>query len=70
MRKSLEMLGLALVVLLSGCARSAPEATQPIQEAAKPRGAYRIYVSNETSGDLTIIDSANFEIVGTVALAV
>ena len=45
-----------------------PKATRPLQEAAQPRGAYRIYVTNETSGDMTIIDSTNFDVVGTVPL--
>ena len=26
---------------------------------SKPQGGYRIYVSNESSGDMTIIDSTN-----------
>ena len=35
---------------------------------SKPQGGYRIYVSNESSGDMTIIDSSNMEVVETVKL--
>lgn len=45
-----------LLVILAGCAK---------QDAAK---GYRIYVTNERSGDLSIIDSATHEVVATVPL--
>ena len=45
-----------LLVFLAGCAK---------QDA--PKG-YRIYVTNERSGDLSIIDSTTHEVVSTVAL--
>ncbi len=35
---------------------------------SKPQGGYRIYVTNEGSGDMTIIDSSNMEVVETVKL--
>lgn len=47
-----------LLVILAGCAK---------QEAPKAAG-YRIYVTNERSGDLSIIDSATHEVVATVPL--
>src|SRR5215475_5797569 len=68
MRKSAEMFVVVLGVWLAGCSKSAPEASKTAAETAKPRGAYRIYVTNETSGDLTVIDSANFDVVGTYPL--
>jgi YVTN family beta-propeller protein len=46
----------ALVVLLSGCGR------------VGPGGDYRIYVTNEISGDLTVIDSGPMEVVATIPL--
>jgi PQQ-dependent catabolism-associated beta-propeller protein len=56
------------IVILSACREQQP----PVQnkksaEPPKP-GAYRVYVTNERSGDLTIIDSANNEVVATVSL--
>lgn len=68
MRKSARMLALVIGAWMAGCSRSTPEAIQPAASAAKARGAYRIYVTNETSGDLTVIDSAGFEVVGTYPL--
>jgi len=46
-----------LLVVLAGCAK----------QAEKPAG-YRIYVTNERSGDLSIIDSTTHEVVSTVPL--
>ena len=47
--------GLALFgLMLFGCAQ-------------KPAG-YRVYVTNETSGDLTVIDSTTMDVVATIAL--
>ena len=52
-------------LLLAGCSRTAEK---PVDKAAeKPRG-YRIYVTNEISGDLSVIDSGTFEVVATVPL--
>lgn len=58
-----------LVVFLAGCSR-APEQPQPTAARTAPSqpGAYSIYVTNERSGDLTIIDSANHEVVATIPL--
>jgi YVTN family beta-propeller protein len=44
----------ALVLLLAGCAQ-------------KPSG-YRIYITNEISGDLSVIDSTTMEVVSTIPL--
>ena len=50
---------LALPILLAACGGT-----------GTPRGAapYRIYVTNERSGDLSIIDSATHQVIGTVRL--
>src|ERR1700761_5983819 len=57
------------VLLLAGCNSSpkAPEqAAQPVPpaETSEPR----IYVTNEVSGDLSIIDSGNYNVLATVPL--
>src|ERR1035437_2782791 len=43
-----------LGLMLTGCAQ-------------KPPG-YRVYITNETSGDLTVIDSTTMDVVATIAL--
>ena len=48
---------LVLLVILAGCAKQ-PE---------KPKG-FRIYVTNERSGDLSVIDSETYSVVATVPL--
>ena len=48
-----------LAILIAGCSKSVP----PVES-----GAYRIYVTNETSGDMSVIDSAKMEVVATVPL--
>lgn len=60
MRLLLAGLGIAL---LAGCAKAPEPAPAP-----PVKGAYRIYVTNERSGDLTIIDSAEHKVVATVPL--
>ena len=48
------------VLMLIGCA--------PDREPAAPASAYRVYVTNEGSGDISIIDPAARKVVGRVAL--
>jgi|ERR1700687_1235672 len=56
------------ILLLSACREQQPP-VQDKKSAEPPKpGAYRVYVTNERSGDLTIIDSANNEVVATVPL--
>ncbi len=64
-----------VVVSLSACGRGQPRdegAAQPAGEsrASRPilQGAYGVYVTNEVSGDLTVIDSATHSTVATVPL--
>lgn len=68
MRNSAGMLALGIGLWLTGCSKTAPEAPEKSAAVTKPRGAYRVYVTNETSGDLTVIDSADFEVAGTYPL--
>ncbi len=58
----------ALVALLGGCARDpAPAAPLPDDVAvATPEG--RLYVTNENSGDLSVIDTATRRVVATIPL--
>lgn len=56
-----------LALLLIGCGGGPSESEQPATQSA-PSSAYRIYVTNEMSGDLTIIDSATLAAIATVPL--
>jgi len=57
-------LPIALAVFLSACGSS----TKEIAKVPEPEGAYRIYITNEASGDLSVIDSARHEVIATVKL--
>jgi len=62
-------LAVSTAMFLAGCS-SAPVATEKAAskvEAPKP-GGYRIYVTNEISGDLSVIDSGSLEVIATVPL--
>lgn len=56
-----------LILLLMACG-APPAEQQPAAEEGASSSAYRIYVTNEASGDLTIIDSATLESVAVVPL--
>ncbi|MGA3190580.1 MAG: beta-propeller fold lactonase family protein [Bryobacteraceae bacterium] len=51
-----------LSLLLAACSHPAEKAT-----IEKP-GGYRIYITNEISGDLSVIDSTSFDVIATVPL--
>ena len=56
-----------LVAFCTGCSTPAPvekAETKAPQESSAPR----IYVTNEVSGDMTVIDSATYNVIGTVPL--
>ena len=56
---------LAVVVLmLGGCAKQA----ETPKQAEAPKKGPRIYVTNERSGDLSVIDGTTLEVVATVPL--
>jgi YVTN family beta-propeller protein len=55
----------AFVLLLAGCSKPAEKAEMKAVE--KPSG-YKIYITNETSGDLSVIDSTTMEVIATVPL--
>ncbi|MPZ19934.1 MAG: beta-propeller fold lactonase family protein [Luteitalea sp.] len=58
------------VLAAMGCGGSAgePTTTNARAEAQDRPGAYRIYVTNEMSGDLSVIDGATHEVIATVPL--
>jgi YVTN family beta-propeller protein len=68
MRKpSVLLLALTVVSLFAGCKSSNPPAATNT-EAVADSGAPRIYVTNEVSGDLTVIDSGTRKVLATVPL--
>src|ERR1700736_5572404 len=66
LRRNLILLATALSVLSIGCkTKPAPVA---VQESEAESTAPRIYVTNEVSGDMTVIDSGTFRVIATVPL--
>ncbi|MEZ5401948.1 MAG: beta-propeller fold lactonase family protein [Bryobacteraceae bacterium] len=61
-----QFLGVLGAGLFAAC--STPRNEEKKAEAPKPRGDHRIYVTNEASGDLTVIDSASLEAIKTLPL--
>lgn len=51
--------------LLTSCSHPAEKAVEKVVETP---GGYRIYITNETSGDLSVIDSGTMAVVATVPL--
>ncbi len=61
------LFAIGLTAFSTGCQSSkAPE--QPAQVAPAETSEPRIYVTNEVSGDLSIIDSGNYNVLATVPL--
>jgi YVTN family beta-propeller protein len=69
MAKTIQLLPLSAALLLFGCGTSTPpkEAAKEAAKAPEPEGPYRVYVTNEASGDLSVISSKN-EVIATVKL--
>src|ERR1700712_5403176 len=61
------LLAIALSVSLAGCT-SSKKAPEPTPAAVFESTAPRIYVTNEVSGDLTVIDSGTYKVIATVPL--
>ena len=55
------------VVLWTGCSQPAP-VQQAETKAPADSSAFRLYVTNEVSGDLSVIDSATYTVIATVPL--
>lgn len=56
-----------LVVICAGCSQS-KKTTQPVPEQVVESSAPRIYVTNEVSGDMTVIDSGTAKVIATIPL--
>jgi YVTN family beta-propeller protein len=65
-RSKSAILAASLLAFGVGCSRS-PQQSQQAEAPAQSPG-FRIYVTNEVSGDLTIIDSATYNVIATVPL--
>ncbi|MEO6802823.1 MAG: hypothetical protein ABI197_06210, partial [Granulicella sp.] len=61
------LLAAGLSVLSLGCS-SAKQAAPPAAAAIPESNAPRIYVTNEVSGDLTVIDSGTLNVISTIPL--
>lgn len=64
MTKTLRLSPVLFIACLLGCGSETKEASKSAESA----GAYRVYITNEASGDLCVIDSARHEVIATVAL--
>src|SRR5215475_8984198 len=60
------MFGACLVMLGAGCSTPAP--VQEAEKKAPESTAPRLFVTNEVSGDMTVIDSATYKVIATVPL--
>src|SRR5277367_6375624 len=66
MNQKLLNIGACLVVFGAGCSTPAP--VQQAEKAPAESTAFRIYVTNEVSGDMTVIDSGTSKVIATVPL--
>ena len=57
----------ALVIIPAGCKSAAPP-EQPVAQKPAETSAPRIFTSDEVGGDLTVIDSGNYNVLATVPL--
>src|SRR6476660_3676013 len=51
----------------AGCHQTTPS-TESVAKTHSESSALRIYVTNEVSGDLSVIDSGNLDVIGTIPL--
>ena len=59
----------SMMLLLASCGQpQAPKSEAPAAAPPRPAGSYHVYVTNERSGDVTIIDSVTNDVVSTVKL--
>lgn len=58
--------GLVSLALLSGCEKK--EAAAPATAPAAAPAQFRVYATNESSGDLTVIDGATHQVLATIPL--
>ena len=60
-------LAACMIALWTGCSKPAP-VQQAETKAPEDSSAFRLYVTNEVSGDMTVIDSATYNVIATVPL--
>ncbi len=65
MTKPYRLIAVLSALLIAGCSRNT--GTSGTSAPEKP-GGYRVYVTNEVSGDLSVIDSSSMQVVSTVPL--
>ena len=68
MKRRCGLVLISLILFLTACGEQPPQQQDKKTAAPPAPGAYRVYVTNERSGDLTVIDSARNEVVATVPL--
>src|ERR1700754_1192073 len=57
-----------LAAFCIGCSKRPTPAEKAAEKEPEESSAFRIYVTNEVSGDMTIIDSATYNVIATVPL--
>lgn len=68
MRSRMLLLG-SLILLAVSCGRPAEKPVTEAEQSPAPwTTGYRVYVTNESTGDLSVIDGATFEVIATVPL--
>lgn len=60
------LLSSAALVWLAGCSSAPPPAAVQERQPPAPKGEYLIYVTNENSGDVSVIDSGTMEVFTTI----
>ena len=63
----MRLIALLTIILLAGCSK-APEPVAKTDAPKEEPGGYRIYITNEASGDMSIISSKTHEVISTVAI--
>ncbi|MGB8010310.1 MAG: hypothetical protein WCF68_01755 [Terriglobales bacterium] len=56
-----------ILALGTGCSKPSP-VEQAVTKAPADSGAFRLYITNEVSGDMTVIDSATYNVIATIPL--
>src|SRR5687767_10496863 len=62
------LLVLVICVFAAGCGAGQQPPERPSTAVRQEKPGYRVYVTNEGSGDLSVIDSATYEVIATVPL--
>ncbi|MBS1812148.1 MAG: beta-propeller fold lactonase family protein [Acidobacteria bacterium] len=76
MKKPLFIVACGLIVLATACTKTQTTNPPPAQTAASTapaaipewKSGYRVFVTNETSGDLSILDGTTFDVIATIPL--